>query len=222
MQPQPSAPPISLLDPEIDEAAVVRLGSREATAPIVLLLHGLGSHEHDLAGLVPYLPPGFAYASLRAIHAWVQGYAWLEADIDPARPEALQRSAAAVEGWIARQSAPVVGAIGFSQGAMLGLQLLRRDPHALDWLVQLSGAPFPAPMPGDAALAEARPPALWGHGELDPLFDEARTGLVREYMSAHTELQEVSRPHLAHAIDQAELAEIAAFVQTRWDQYVGG
>lgn len=219
MQPQPSAPPISLIAPEIDDAAVVRLGSREATAPIVLLLHGLGSHERDLVGLIPYLPPGFAYASLRAIHAWVQGYAWLEADIDPAHPEALQRSAAAVEAWIAQQSAPVVGAIGFSQGGMLGLQLLRRDAQALDWLVQLSGAPFPAPMPGDAQLAQVRPPAFWGHGGLDPLFDEERETLVRDFMCEHTEMTEVRRDMLGHGIDEAELAQIASFVQLRWDEH---
>lgn len=215
--PQPALS-VHLIAPEIDDAAVVRMGSTAPDAPIVLLLHGLGSHERDLTGLVPYLPPGFAYVSLRGIYAYVQGYAWLDADIDPARPDELQTSAAAVETWIAEQSAPVVGAIGFSQGGMLALQLLRRDARALDWVIQLSGAPFPAPMPGDAALAEVRPPALWGHGELDPLFDAARTKAVREFMSACTELTEVSRPQLGHAIDGPELTEIAAFAQRRFDE----
>ena len=214
----PMNPPVELIAPEIDETAVVRMGSREPDAPIVLLLHGLGSHERDLTGLVPYLPPSFAYASLRGIYRYVQGYAWLESDIDPAATEKIQTSAAAVEAWIAQQSAPVVGVIGFSQGGILGLQLLRRDPHALDWIVQLSGAPFPAAMPGDAALAEVKPPALWGHGGLDPLFDEDREQRVREYMRAHTTLEEERRPHLGHAVDEVELRAIAAFLQRRADE----
>ena len=214
----PMNPPVELIAPEIDETAVVRMGSREPDAPIVLLLHGLGSHERDLTGLVPYLPPSFAYASLRGIYRYVQGYAWLESDIDPAATEKIQTSAAAVETWIAQQTAPVVGAIGFSQGGILGLQLLRRDPHALDWIVQLSGAPFPAAMPGDAALAEVKPPALWGHGGLDPLFDEDRELRVREYMRAHTTLEEERRPHLGHAVDEVELRAIAAFLQRRADE----
>lgn len=198
---------------------MVRLGSREADAPIVFLLHGLGSHERDLIDVVPFLPPGFAYVSLRGIYEYVQGYAWLEADIDPAHLEALQRSVTAVESWIAQQSAPVVGAIGFSQGGILGLQLLRERADALDWLVQLSGAPFPAPMEGDAALAAKRPKTFWGHGGMDPLFDEARESAVREFMQAHTDCEEVRRDWLGHGVDQEELRRIASFVQARWDEH---
>src|SRR5699024_2983946 len=138
--------------------------------------------------------------------------------IDPARPEALQTSAAAVESWIDEQPALVVGAIGFSQGGMLALQLLRRDARALDWVVQLSGAPFPAPMPGAAALARRRPRALWGPGGLDPLFDEEREELVREFMTAHTRLEEERRPELGHAVDEIELRAVAAFLQRRADE----
>lgn len=211
-------PPVELISETIDEGAVVRRGSQEPDAPIVLLLHGLGSHELDLTGLVPYLPPSFAYVSLRGIYRYVQGYAWLESTIDPDATEKIQTSAAAVEAWIARQSAPVVGAIGFSQGGILGLQLLRRDPRALDWIVQLSGAPFPAPMPGDEALAAVRPPALWGHGGLDPLFDQEREQSVRAFMQEHTALEEERRPQMGHAVDEVELRAIAAFVQRRADE----
>ncbi|MFC0675910.1 alpha/beta hydrolase [Brachybacterium hainanense] len=211
----PSAPPIRLVSAQIDESAVVRSHPTGSELPLVLLLHGLGSHERDLTGFVPHLPNRFQYASLRGIHAWVQGYAWLEAQIDPAAPEALERSAAAVEAWIAGRAAEGVrtrGAIGFSQGGMLALQLLRRRPEALDWIVQLSGAPFPAPMPGDAALAARRPPALWGHGGLDPLFDAAREQEVRTFMTAHTDLVEERSPYLGHGVDEQVLAAVRRFL----------
>lgn len=216
----PQYAPIELIATQIDEDAVVRSGG-PADLPIVLLLHGLGSHEGDLAGLVPHLPPAFTYVSLRGIYSYVQGYAWCEMPVDPERPESLQTSAAAVESWMAAQSTPVVGAIGFSQGGALALQLLRRDAKALDFVVNLSGFPFPAAMPGDGALAEVAPPALWGHGGMDPHFDAEREGQVRAFMSAHTRLEEEHRPFLAHAVDEVELRALAVFLQQRAEEQRG-
>ncbi|WP_193106343.1 alpha/beta hydrolase [Brachybacterium sp. FME24] len=217
----PQYAPVELISPSIDDDAVVRAdppGSTPGGRPVVILLHGLGSHEEDLTGLVPFLPAHFTYASLRGIYRYVQGYAWFEMPVNPENPEALQSSAAAVETWIADQVAQgvrVVGAIGFSQGGALALQLLRRDPHALEWIVQLSGFPFPAPMPGDAALAEVSPPALWGHGGIDPHFGPEREDAVRAFMREHTRMEEERRPHLGHAVDEVELRAIAAFLQRR-------
>lgn len=209
----PQRPPFSLVSPHLDDEAVVR--STQEERPIVLLLHGLGSHEGDLAGLVPHLPQDFAYLSLRGIYAYGQGFAWFEMPVDPQRPEALTPAAEAIEAWTAARSAPVVGAIGFSQGGLLALQLLRRDPRALDFVVNLSGRPFPAPMPGDAALAEVRPPVLWGHGGLDPLFGGEIEVAVREFLGVHTQLEEERRPELGHAVDEVELRAVAAFLQRR-------
>ena len=168
MTTSPQYGPVELISPHLDPSAVVRGGAQDA--PIVLLMHGLGSDERDLAGLVPFLPPAFEYVSARGIFRYVQGYAWFDMPVAPDRPDAIDASAAAVEEWIAAQDRPVVGAIGFSQGGAVALQLLRRDPHALRFVVNLSGFPFPAAMQGDAALAEVRPPALWGHGGMDPLL----------------------------------------------------
>lgn len=218
---QPSAeqtPAVELIAPTIDESAVVRVPGPRRDAPIVILLHGLGSHERDLVGLAPHLPTDFRYVSLRGIFRYVQGYAWMDWPLDPSDPTSLETSAAAVETWIGQQDAPVVGAIGFSQGGFLGLQLLRRNPRALDWIVQLSGAPFPAPMPGDAALAELAPRALWGHGGLDPHFDPEREDAVRGFMRAHFTLEEERRPYLGHAVDEVELRAIASFLQRRADE----
>lgn len=204
---------VELISPHLDQSAVVRGGAQDA--PIVLLMHGLGSDERDLAGLVPFLPPVFEYVSVRGIFRYVQGFAWFDMPVDPDRPEAIEASAAAVEEWIAAQDRPVLGAIGFSQGGAVALQLLRRDPHALRFVVNLSGFPFPAAMEGDAALAEVRPPALWGHGGIDPLYDPEREQAVREFMSAHTALEEERRPQLGHAVDEIELRAVAAFLQRR-------
>ena len=213
MTTSPQYGPVELISPHLDESAVVRGGAQDA--PIVLLMHGLGSDERDLASLVPFLPPVFEYVSVRGIFRYVQGFAWFDMPVAPDRPEAIEASAAAVEEWIAEQDRPVVGAIGFSQGGAVALQLLRRDPHALRFVVNLSGFPFPAAMQGDTALAEVRPPALWGHGGMDPLYDPEREQAVREFMGAHTALEEERRPQLGHAVDEIELRAVAAFLQRR-------
>ena len=213
MTTSPQYGPVELIAPHLDPSAVVRGGAQDA--PIVLLMHGLGSDERDLASLVPFLPPVFEYVSVRGIFRYVQGFAWFDMPVAPDRPEAIEASSAAVEEWIAAQDRPVVGAIGFSQGGAVALQLLRRDPHALRFVVNLSGFPFPAAMQGDTALAEVRPPALWGHGGMDPLYDPEREQVVREFMGAHTALEEERRPQLGHAVDEIELRAVAAFLQRR-------
>lgn len=200
----------------IDEHAVRWAGSSSADAPVVLLLHGLGSHEEDLLGLAPALPPGLRYASLRGVFTSGPGFAWLQPPpLEGTGTELLEESAAAVEAWIAAvvPGGRVAGAIGFSQGAMLALHLLRRDPAAMDWLAQLSGAPFPAPQPGDAALADRGLPVLWGHGGQDPLFDPEQERAVREWMDRHTACREVRSETLGHGIDETVLAELARFVR---------
>ncbi|HEX7349884.1 esterase [Brachybacterium sp.] len=212
----PQDPTFELISPRIDEAAAIR--STDQERPVVLLLHGLGSHEGDLAGLAGFLPEDFDYVSLRAIFRYGPGYAWFEMPVDPQRPEAITPAAEAVEGWIAGQSRRVVGAIGFSQGGLLALHLLRRDARALDFVVNLSGRPFPAPLPGDLALAAVRPPALWGHGGLDPLFGGEHERIVRDWMGEHTRLEEERRPQLGHAVDEIELRALAAFLQRRADE----
>jgi phospholipase/carboxylesterase len=184
---------------------------------VVLLLHGLGSDEDDLLSLAPQLPRDVVYASLRGVHACGQGYGWLQPPpLDPSAPGMLEESAHAVETWIdARLSARPVGAIGFSQGGILALQLLRRDLAALDWAVNLSGEPYPTTMPTDDALAARRPPVLWGHGGRDPLYDDAQETGIRAWLRAHTDLVEVRSPQLGHGIDALVLEAVVGFVHDR-------
>ena len=44
--------------------------------PLVVLLHGRGSHEREILALAPHLPDGAAYAAVRAPIAEGGGYAW--------------------------------------------------------------------------------------------------------------------------------------------------
>jgi phospholipase/carboxylesterase len=51
-------------------------GSRDTDVPLVVLLHGHGSNEHDIIALASSLPDRAAYAAVRAPIAEGGGYAW--------------------------------------------------------------------------------------------------------------------------------------------------
>jgi len=58
-----------------------------APPPLLLLLHGVGSHEEDLLGLAPYLDPRFLIVSARGPVTLAPGmYAWFQVVLDPANP----------------------------------------------------------------------------------------------------------------------------------------
>ena len=45
---------------------VATYGSTDPGAPLVILLHGRGSHEQEILSLAPHLPTGVTYAAVRA------------------------------------------------------------------------------------------------------------------------------------------------------------
>ena len=177
------------------------------------MLHGLGSDAPDLADL----PQQCVYASSRGIHRWNDGWAWLERTVDSDRPELLMASVRAVERWMDHlgNNADVVGAVDFSQGAILALQLMRRSPRRLGWVGQLSGGPFPADADGDSLLRELRPPVFWGHGTADPTLPPEAEEYVRTWLQTHSTLEEVRVPGLGHDVDDVVVTALAAFVDSR-------
>lgn len=194
-----------------------------AGRPLLVLLHGVGSHEGDLFGLAPYLPSEPVIASLRAPLPYGPGFAWFpmpgEAP-DAERFAVARESAASVLAWLASLSSEDVGTrgvglLGFSQGAAMTFELLRARPELFDYAVPLSGFVFPDPHPGDAALAQRRPPVFWGRGDADELFPPERLAFSREWIPEHTTLTERVYPGLGHGINEQELGDIAEFVRAQ-------
>src|SRR2546423_12371623 len=57
------------------------------TPPLLLLLHGVGSNEHDLYELAPFLDKRFLIISVRAPNTQGPGsYAWFEVEFTPQGP----------------------------------------------------------------------------------------------------------------------------------------
>lgn len=111
-------------------AVVEMLGPSDDTAPLIVLLHGRGSDERDMAGLAAELPAKLAYAAVRAPIAEGAGYAWF-ANRGIGRPvaESLRSTMNWFRGWLddAAPERPVV-LVGFSGGAAFAGGLVLDDP----------------------------------------------------------------------------------------------
>jgi len=206
------------------DAALVRWSSDEADRagkPLVVLLHGVGSHEGDLISLAPYLPQDLAVASLRAPLPHGDGFSWYPLAL-PGSPEPgpVDEAAEAVLAWVDSlgDAHPSVALLGFSQGGSLSLQLLRHAPERFAWTAVLAGFVVPAAEGDEAAeardaeLARVRPDVFWGRGDVDaviPVDAVLRTGA---WLEEHADAEQTVYPGLAHGISQEELDDLNAFI----------
>lgn len=187
-----------------------------AGRPLVILLHGVGSHERDLEGLVPYLSSAFVYASLRAPLPYGDGFSWYPLS-SPGSPQyaPVDDAADAVLALVDAlgDAHPSVGLLGFSQGGSLSLQLLRRRPGFFDFAVVLAGFVVPgAPAEVDAALAASRPAVFYGRGDVDQVIPLDAVERTSAWLAEHADVEESVYPGLAHGISQEELDDVNAFL----------
>ena len=105
-----------------------------AGRPLLVLLHGYGSDEHDLFGLRPYLPADVTVAAVRAplTPPWpAPGYSWYPIEgLDGRDPSRVTDAARRLIEWVDTLAGDdPVGLLGFSQGAAVSMQALRLEPH---------------------------------------------------------------------------------------------
>ena len=154
-----------------------------APPPLLILLHGIGSNEHDLLSLAPYLDGRFLIVSVRAPIVMGQAaYGWFNIEFTPqgirADVEQAERSLKMLSGFVDEliEAYPVnrqcVYLMGFSQGAMMSLSLTLAQPEKVAGLVAMSGR-FPAQQilePTGERRALENLPILITHGIYDPVL----------------------------------------------------
>lgn len=187
--------------------------------PLLIMMHGLGSHEGDLFGLNRFLPPSLVVASLRAPLAYGGGFAWFDASTRSGEDTSLlDASVQGVLSWMDGLAvAPAgIGLMGFSQGGCMALQLMREAPGRFDYILQLSGFVSPAPHPNDATLAARVPrtPVFWAHGDLDEVIPTSAVENTGRWLADHAAV-EAHRYPMAHSVSQEELADLVNFVSAR-------
>ena len=187
-----------------------------AEPAVALLLHGFGSNERDLTGLVPALELTLPWASLRApLELGKGGAAWFQITT-PGNPDPrpVAEATEAIWAWVDRHldAATRVIPVGFSQGGLMASQLLRTRPERVLAPVVLGGFVQAAPQPGDVALAASRPFVFWGRGAEDRVIAESAIARTSAFLPQHSELVERVYPGLAHGIDVAEIGDVRAFL----------
>jgi phospholipase/carboxylesterase len=155
--------------------------------PLLVLLHGYGTDEHDLVPLAAQLDPRFEVVSFRAPVPLGPGRnAWFSrvSDVQASTPEFEDVRVRVLGAIRAAQQAFGTGRVyvlGFSQGAMLALFLGVTEPGALDGVVVLSGQWLPE---AEVRLTPSKALAALGvfesHGTSDAVIPVAKGRAVRD------------------------------------------
>lgn len=213
----------------IDDDAVLWSAptAERAGRPLLLLLHGYGSDERDLFGLVPFLPDAYVFAAVRAPLSPpfpAPGWSWYPIEgLDGRSSGAVTDAAEALIAWVeAATDAETIGILGFSQGAAVALQALRLRPERFAFAVNLAGYVDPSPLPADARLAERRPPVFWGRGARDEVIPPAAVAHTVQWLPEHVELSGRVYTGLTHGVSQEELDDVRVFLQKRLDDVAAG
>lgn len=193
-----------------------------ASRPLVVLLHGLGADEHDLAGLVPALPQDLVYASVRAPLpiSGMPGFAWFPpmlAEGETADPSYVDAATRGMLTWLEKTQARArthqqVALLGFSQGAAMSVQLLRHAPELFAGAVALSGFVAPGLVAGDEAMAQIKPPVFWGYDAADPVVTTPAIDRLRSFLGGHASVDEHRYPGIGHGISAEEATAVGAYL----------
>jgi phospholipase/carboxylesterase len=204
----------------IDPSAIIWSApeAERAGRPLLVLLHGYGSHEGDLFGLAPHLPLQPVIASLRAPLRAGPGYAWygLEGATPESRSEGADAAARGLLQWLDGVPASSVGLLGFSQGGAMSIHLLRHAPERFAFAVSLAGFVVQGDAPADARLAALAPPVFWGRGTLDAVIPPAFVAHTQSWLPKHSTLTERIYEGLGHSVSEAELADVLTFLRAQY------
>ncbi|MEN9934267.1 MAG: hypothetical protein RLZZ387_846 [Chloroflexota bacterium] len=212
---------------------VSRPRASDGPPPLLVLLHGYGSNEHDLFALAPYLDERLLVVTPRAPMMLMPGsYGWFEIAfyqgedgrtqiaVDPRQARMSLKVAAefvaeAARAYGADPTRVIVG--GFSQGAsMAAMAVLTRPELALGAAV-LSGI-VPSEILDDAAPEEdlAGKAFLVTHGTADAVVDVEHGRATRALLETlPVELTYREYRGMAHEINAESLRDLQGWVKDR-------
>jgi phospholipase/carboxylesterase len=197
--------------------------------PLLVLTHGVGANERQMAQLAPALDPRFVVVSVRSpLTLGPNAYGWFHVTFTPQGPVIAAEEAEA--GWrlLARFVDEAVAAYGadprrvflggFSQGAIMALATLLTAPERVAGAVAMSGRLLPEVLPHAAPNESLRgKPVLVVHGEADEKLGVHLARWAREQLTrfpidlAYRELP------MGHAVTPESVAVVRAWLTERLD-----
>jgi phospholipase/carboxylesterase len=194
---------------------VATAGSDDPAAPLVVLLHGRGSHEQEILALAAHLPASFAYAAVRAPIPEGAGFAWF-ANRGIGRPLAssLREQMDWFRTWLddAHRARPV-WLVGFSGGAAFAGGLLLDDPQRYAGAAILCGTlPFEAGVPTTPGRLTGVP-VLVAQGEFDTVIPRDLLDRTWDYLIGDSGAETTARRDpVGHGIAPAALRALAEWL----------
>ena len=194
---------------------VYREGSSDR--PVLLMLHGTGATEHDLLGLAAALDPAAAVLSPRGrvsengMNRWFRRLSEGVFDLDD-----VERRADELAEFVAQAREQYdlgereVVAVGFSNGANIGLATALRHPLTLPRAVAFSGM---HPLPGrDLAASLGSTAVLLLNGDSDPMAPSASVDTLEAMLTERGARVQRERRAGGHGIAEAEVAAATAWL----------
>lgn len=194
-----------------------------ATAAIVAI-HGRGATAEDLAPLAEALAlPGvrwfFPQGWQPFPHAFGMGWAWF--DLPPDHRAGILESRRRLTGVLDELAASGVPSertviAGFSQGAVMSLDVALRYPRRLAGVAALSGHLFePESLAAELSPAQTQLPVFLAHGTEDDVVPLVGSRAAAQALSAAGLPVELREYRMAHQIVAEELADLRAFLSRR-------
>ncbi|GGD28394.1 alpha/beta hydrolase [Nocardioides daphniae] len=204
---------------------VVATTHPDPAAPLVVLLHGRGSHEQEILGLAPHLPAGPEYAAVRAPIAEGGGYAWF-ANRGIGRPvaESLRSTMDWFGTWldeVAPAGRPVV-LVGFSGGAAFAGGLALDDPSRHAGVAVLHGTlPFDAGLSTDPGQLNGLP-VFVAQGDADHVIPRELLGRTWDYLHTTSGATVTSQRHPGgHQLTTSTVEQLGDWITRVLSQVLG-
>ena len=198
--------------------------------PLLLLLHGVGSHEGDLMGLAPYLDERFLIVSARGPVTIGPGmYGWFHVQLDPVEPhinaEEAEHSRITlvlfIDEVIATYNTDPLRTylLGFSQGAIMSVSLALTRPEKLAGVVAMSGRVLPEVLPKRAPTEAMRGlPILVVHGTEDVVLPIHHGRAARDQLSSLPVALTYREYSIGHFVSEESLTDVTAWLRQRLDE----
>lgn len=193
--------------------------------PLLILLHGLGSNENDLFGLVQHLPDSLLILSLRAPRTIREGsnrwydLQWIDgipkgnvAELEESRDMLIRFIENLNKKHKFDKQKVFLG--GFSQGAVMSLSVALKKPELLKGVLLLSGKmPDGAEAVADKKENYKKLKIFMSHGTEDKVLTIEDARIVKSFLEKHNFPMEYHEFPMPHTINRETLASLVYWLK---------
>jgi phospholipase/carboxylesterase len=193
---------------------------QSADAPVLILLHGRGTDENDLTGLIPYFDKRFEVYSIRAPYEFEYGgWTWFLLNDDGSYGrEEFDKSLNLLLDFVKQLNNPSTYLVGFSMGSMMALAAGLTHPELFTGIAAQSGL-----VPEQAQHLVMKWDELQDcafcitHGVYDPVLPITHAHRAKELFARSNARVFYKEYPMGHEISPESLDDVAKWLTDRID-----